>query len=74
VLEINTTRGIDRARGLCPGLDVLHWWHQLGGRAISFGSDSHEPAKIARGFRLAAEVAEAAGFKPGDDPAAFWRR
>lgn len=74
VLEINTTRGIDPSRGLCPGLDMLRWWHQLGGRAISFGSDSHEPAKIALGFRFAAEVAQAAGFMPGDDPTGFWRR
>ncbi len=74
VLEINTTRGIDPARGLCPGLEVLRWWHRLGGAAVSFGSDSHEPGKIALGFRFAAEVAEAAGFKPGDDPTAFWRR
>jgi histidinol-phosphatase (PHP family) len=74
VLEINTTRGSEPVRGLCPGLPVLRWWHEVGGGAISFGSDSHEPARIASGFRLAAEVAEAAGFKPSDDPAGFWRR
>jgi histidinol-phosphatase (PHP family) len=74
VLEINTTRGSDPVRGLCPGLPVLRWWHQVGGGAISFGSDSHEPARIASGFGVAAEVAEAAGFKPSDDPAGFWRR
>jgi histidinol-phosphatase (PHP family) len=74
VLEINTTRGSDPVRGLCPALPVLRWWREVGGGAISFGSDSHEPARIASGFRLAAEVAEAAGFKPSDDPAGFWRR
>ena len=74
VLELNTTRGEVPERGLCPGPTVLRWWVEEGGRALSFGSDSHEPAKIARGFALAARLAEAAGFKPNDDPAAFWRR
>jgi len=74
VLEMNTTRGEVPERGLCPGPTVLGWWVEAGGRALSFGSDSHEPGKIARGFALAAQLAEAAGFKPNDDPAAFWRR
>jgi len=74
VLEMNTTRGEMPERGLCPGPTVLRWWVEEGGRALSFGSDSHEPGKIARGFKLAAQLAEASGFKPNDDPAAFWRR
>lgn len=74
VLEVNTTRGMDPARGLCPGPAVLGWWHEEGGRAVSFGSDAHEPSKIALGFEVAAAAAEAAGFKPSDDPAGFWLR
>ena len=74
VLELNTTRGAAPERGLCPGPVVLRWWVQAGGRTLSLGSDSHEPAKIALGFALAAQLAEAAGFKPNDDPAGFWRR
>lgn len=74
VLEVNTTRGADPVRGLCPGLNVLRWWREEGGRAVSFGSDAHEPGKIALGFAHAADVVEAAGFKPSDDPAGFWLR
>lgn len=74
VLEVNSTRGIDPARGLCPGLEVLRWWHQVGGAALSFGSDAHDPSKVAAGFATAAAAAEAAGFRPSDDPAGFWRR
>jgi len=74
VLELNTTRGAVPERGFCPGPVVLRWWVQEGGRALSLGSDSHEPAKIALGFAMAAQLAGAAGFKPNDDPAGFWLR
>jgi histidinol-phosphatase (PHP family) len=72
VLEVNTTRGAEPSRGFCPGPIVLHWWAEAGGRAVSFGSDAHEAAMVARGFELAAELVEAAGFKPNDDPTGFW--
>lgn len=74
VLEVNTTRGADPLRGLCPGPVVIGWWREEGGRAVSFGSDAHEPSKIALGFDFAAAAVEAAGFKPSDDPAGFWLR
>jgi hypothetical protein len=38
------------------------------------GSDAHDPDRIARGFELASQVAEAAGFRPNDDPAGYWLR
>ncbi len=69
-LELNTTRG-DR---LCPGGTVLGWWVEAGGRALAFGSDAHSPERLAGGFRAAAALAEAAGFRPQDDPTGFWRR
>lgn len=74
VLEVNTTRGEGEGRKLCPGLTTLRWWHELGGEAVTLGSDAHEPDKIARGFELATEVIEAAGFKPAAEPTALWRR
>ena len=74
VLEVNTTRGADPRRGLCPGPVVLGWWREEGGERVSFGSDSHEPGKIAAGFAEAAPLVEAAGFRPSDDPAGYWRR
>jgi histidinol-phosphatase (PHP family) len=74
VLELNTTRGAEPHRGLCPGRPVLTWWVEEGGRAISMGSDAHDPERIASGFELASQLAEAAGFRPNDDPAGFWRR
>jgi histidinol-phosphatase (PHP family) len=52
----------------------IRWWAEAGGRSVSFGSDAHDPEKIARGFRLAVQAVEAAGFRPNDDPAGFWFR
>jgi histidinol-phosphatase (PHP family) len=74
VLEINTTRGREPDRYLCPGPRVLRWWRDEGGRAVSFGSDAHRPDHVAAGFGLAREAAAAAGFEPGSDPLAFWTR
>jgi histidinol-phosphatase (PHP family) len=74
VLELNTTRGGDAERYLCPGLAALKWWREEGGRAISFGSDAHQPGDLAKGFGLAREIAEAAGFRPSGDMNGFWLR
>jgi len=72
VLEVNTTRGGEAERYLCPSPTALDWWREEGGRAISFGSDAHSLEKLAAGFDYARDVAEAAGFGPQDDPLAFW--
>ena len=74
VLELNTTRGGDPDRFLCPGPIVLEWWRDEDGRAISFGSDAHRPEAIAAGFQHAQAVAAGAGFKPHEDPDGFWLR
>lgn len=73
-LEVNTTRGGPAERYLCPGPDVVRWWVEEGGRTIAFGSDAHSPDKLAAGFREAAAMVEAAGFRAQDDPHAFWTR
>jgi histidinol-phosphatase (PHP family) len=74
VLEVNTTRGREPSEGLCPGPVVLGWWAEADGRAVSFGSDAHDPARLARGFEFAVRCVEAAGFRPNPDPAGFWLR
>ena len=74
VLELNTTRGGEVEARFSPGLKVLRWWHDLGGDAVSFGSDAHDPDRVAGGFEVAMRVVEAAGFKPAADPMALWRR
>ena len=65
-LEINTR--------LPPHPEIVRWWHALGGGAVCFGSDAHEPAAVAHGFADAAALAGACGFEPTDDPLACWTR
>lgn len=66
VLELNTKVPLHPS--------VLTWWHQEGGQSITFASDAHDPAALARGFSSAVHMAEAAGFRPGPDPLGIWRR
>jgi histidinol-phosphatase (PHP family) len=54
--------------------EVVRWWREEGGSAIAFGSDAHDPAALARGFREAAAMVEAHGFRPGRHPYDFWAR
>jgi histidinol-phosphatase (PHP family) len=54
--------------------EIVAWWREEGGEAITFGSDAHDPTVLARGFSDAAAMAEAHGFRPGRHPYDFWRR
>jgi histidinol-phosphatase (PHP family) len=65
-LEINTTLP------LAP--DIVRWWHDVGGDAVAFGSDAHNPMSVARDFEVVAAMAAANGFQPGRYPFDLWRR
>jgi histidinol-phosphatase (PHP family) len=65
-LEINTRLPLDPL--------IVRWWYEVGGPAVSFGSDAHTEARVGYGFADSAAVAEAAGFRRGADRFAFWRR
>ena len=54
--------------------EIVRWWHELGGEAVCFGSDAHDPTAVANGFAGAAALATGCGFRPSDDPHAFWIR
>jgi histidinol-phosphatase (PHP family) len=66
VLEINTVLPLDAT--------IVRWWREEGGRAVSFGSDAHEPSELARNLREAAAMAGALGFTMSKDPLAPWIR
>jgi histidinol-phosphatase (PHP family) len=66
VLEINTKSPL-------ASVDLVRWWREAGGTAVSFGSDAHLPSRVGDRFKLAVDVVEAAGFRPGRDPYDFWR-
>lgn len=54
--------------------EIVRWWHEEGGEAITFGSDAHDPTVLASGFAEAAAMAEAHGFRAGRHPYDFWLR
>ena len=66
VLEVNTRVPL--------AAQIVRWWHEEGGDAVSFGSDAHRPGDLARVFKECAAMVEAQGFLPGDDPSEFWHR
>lgn len=66
VLEINTKSPLASA-------DMVRWWGEEGGTAVSFGSDAHVPRRLGDRFKLAVDIVEQAGFRPGRDPYDFWR-
>lgn len=65
VLELNTRR---------LELWVPQWWAEEGGRAVTFGSDAHEPENLAHRFPEAALMAEHCGFRPGPTSEDPWTR
>jgi histidinol-phosphatase (PHP family) len=67
VLEVNT-------RSPLASVDLVRWWREEGGGAVSFGSDAHVPWRVGDKFDVAVDVVEAAGFRPGRDRFDFWRR
>jgi histidinol-phosphatase (PHP family) len=54
--------------------DVVRWWADEGGTAVTFGSDAHRPDAVAAGFGAAVAMAEAYGFRAQPDPHAVWIR
>ena len=61
VLEINTKSPL-------ASVDLMRWWRESGGTAVSFGSDAHLPGRVGDRFKLAVDVVEAAGLPPGPRP------
>ena len=72
-LEINSNLGW-LEHGPCPGPEVVRWWWEVGGSAVSFGSDAHDPTTILAGFDTVAGIAEAAGFRPANHDFGLWLR
>ena len=66
VLEVNT-------KSPMASVGLVRWWREAGGRAVSFGSDAHQPWRVGDKFKTAVDVVEAAGFRAGRDRFDFWR-
>jgi histidinol-phosphatase (PHP family) len=53
---------------------IVEWWHQAGGTAVTFGSDAHDPERLAWQFRDTAAMVSAHGFRPGNAASDLWPR
>ncbi len=54
--------------------EIVRWWADVGGEAVSFASDAHTPSAVGRGLGEAAAMAQAEGFRPGRHPHDLWCR
>ena len=61
-LEINTSPIRMGHSEPCPSLDILRWYHELGGEMVTLGSDAHAPCDVGSDLVAACAMAEAAGF------------
>lgn len=62
-LEINTGTLRRSVREPSPGLPVLTWFRQEGGRWLTLGSDAHLPEHVGDGLEHCLNLARAAGFE-----------
>jgi histidinol-phosphatase (PHP family) len=65
VLEVNTRSTLHP--------ELVQWWREEGGRAVSFGSDAHSERGLARAFAAAVDLVSATGFRPTGGRDGFWR-
>src|SRR5215831_16900884 len=49
VLEVNTKSPL-------ASVDMVRWWRESGGAAVSFGSDAHLPGRVGDRFKLAVDI------------------
>ncbi|MCQ2479377.1 MAG: histidinol-phosphatase HisJ family protein [Clostridia bacterium] len=61
-LEINTSGLFQKLRSTMPGEDIIKRYHELGGRLVTVGSDSHYAQKIGNGVQRGMELAKRCGF------------
>lgn len=64
-IEINTSGLRQKYGRTFPDSEYIKLYRDLGGKIITFGSDSHSTADLGKGIRRAMELAKAAGFSKG---------
>ncbi len=65
LLEINASGLRQNADALYPSAEILEAYRELGGRAVTLGSDSHQPSHMAWGIGRAARAARDGGIHCG---------
>lgn len=67
LLEVNTAILRRTGREPDPGLELLQFYRELGGKKVAVGSDAHSAEDCGAGFAEAGALIEAAGLKPVSD-------
>ncbi len=62
-LDINTAAIRRGTKVLTPGMEVLSWYHAMGGDRITLGSDAHRPEHVGADLHLALDAARRAGLR-----------
>lgn len=60
-LDVNTSGLRRRARVLMPGVEILRWYADMGGRHVTLGSDAHRVEQVAMHLDVALEAVKQAG-------------
>jgi len=61
-MEINTSPLRRGQPEPCPSMEVLRWYHELGGEILTVGSDAHVPQAVGSHIDVALDMARAVGF------------
>jgi histidinol-phosphatase (PHP family) len=62
-LEVNTATLRRPVKELCPGVTILKWFKEAGGKWITLGSDAHRPDQVGYGLLQALAMLRSAGFE-----------
>lgn len=61
-IELNTSPLRRGQPEPCPSLQILRWYHELGGEVLTIGSDAHSPAAVGADLDVAIDMAQSVGF------------
>lgn len=62
-IELNTSPLRRGQPEPCPSMEILRWYHELGGEILTLGSDAHSAEFVGCDLDLALDMARAAGFR-----------
>ncbi|MDR0943672.1 MAG: histidinol-phosphatase HisJ family protein [Ruminococcus sp.] len=62
-IEVNTSGLRQKYGKTLPDINVLKIYHDVGGKILTLGSDSHTPADVGKGISEASEMIKKIGFK-----------
>lgn len=61
-LEVNTSTLRRSVKDTSPGVTILRWFFEEGGRHVTMGSDAHHPDQVGNGLQYAMNQLKDAGF------------